>query len=174
MAVKTMFSELGYTVEETQLGWTRLSEEPAEVNYSQIRRSLNQIGFELMEDRQARLVEQIKTIVINRIHHEGLENYNGRITEEIGQKIHKDYEYLSRIFSEKEGITIERFIILQKIEKAKELMVYDELSLSQIALTLDYSSVSHISRQFKEVTGITPSYFKKQNRHRRSIDNINK
>ena len=172
MAVKNLFTEMNYTVEDTQLGWVKVSEDIPRDQYPEISRKLENIGFELMEDYQAQLVEKIKTIIINRIHHAGLEFFEDKLSNEIAEKTRKDYHYLSRLFSAKEGITIERYIILQKIEKAKELLVYDRETLSEIAYKLGYSSVSHISKQFREVTGMTPSNFKNQSGRRNTIDRV--
>ncbi|MFO8087922.1 MAG: AraC family transcriptional regulator [Bacteroidales bacterium] len=164
---------MNYTVEDTQLGWVRVAEQVEKNKLPEIRKQLNHIGFELMEDDQAKLIEQIKNIIIERIHHYGLEFFEGKISNEIARKMNKDYHYLSRLFSSKEGITIEKYIILQKIEKAKELLIYNRQTISEIAYTLGYSSVSHISRQFREVTGMTPSEFRSQTGPpRHPIDNI--
>ncbi len=172
MAVNNLFDDLGYTVEDTQLGWIRIKEDIPEQAHPVIRERLAKIGFELMEDEQAKLIEQVKNIIINKIHH-SKEAPEGRLSEEIAETLRRDYHSLSRLFSAKEGITIERYIILQKTEKVKELLFYGSLSLSEIAFRLGYSSVAHISRQFKEVTGMTPSQFKKQqSTERRPIDNL--
>lgn len=122
--------------------------------------SLSTLGFELLDDKRKRLIEQIKTLIIQLIHHD-TELPNKKYSTLIQQKLHHDYSYLSSLFSEVEGITIEQFIIHQKIEKVKELLVYDELTLNEIAFQLQYSSVAHLSAQFKKVTGLTPSQFKK-------------
>ncbi|MCF8219003.1 MAG: AraC family transcriptional regulator [Bacteroidales bacterium] len=173
MAVRDLFSGMNYTVEDTQLGWVRVTEDIPQDKFPEIRQKLEDIGFELMEDYQAQLVEKVKTIIVNRIHHAGLENYENKLSSEIAEKTRKDYHYLSRLFSSKEGITIEKYIILQKIEKAKELLVYNQETLSEIAYKLGYSSVSHISKQFREVTGMTPSGFKNQSGpDRKTIDQI--
>lgn len=174
MAVEKLFKDMNYTVEETQLGWIRVSEDVSKDKIPKIKSKLNNIGFELMMDEQAKLVEQVKNIIIARIHQHGLEFFEDRISDEISSKTRKDYHYLSRLFSEKEGITIEKYIILQKIEKAKELLVYNQKTISEIAYILGYSSVSHISNQFKEVTGMTPSHFRKNNEiPRKPLDSIN-
>jgi AraC-like DNA-binding protein len=129
-------------------------------------------GFEIIDDKKGAIIEKIKNVIIDQIHH-----INDRVKVNysilISEKLSKDYSYLSNLFSEMEGITIEQFIILQKIEKVKELLVYDELSLSQIADELDYSSVAHLSAQFKKVTGLTPSYFKTIKDNKRiSLDKV--
>lgn len=173
MAVENLFVSEGYHVEDTQLGWVKVSEQVSQQELHALRNKLRDIGFELMEDQQAMLIEQIKNVVIERVHHKGLEFYERKLSEEIAQKTRRDYHYLSRLFSSKEGITIERYIILQKIEKAKELLIYDQHSISEIAFLLGYSSASHISRQFREVTGLSPSEFRKQReQNRNSLDQI--
>ncbi|MFW6019480.1 MAG: helix-turn-helix domain-containing protein [Bacteroidales bacterium] len=172
MAVRDLFTQMNYTVEDTQLGWVKVAEDIPQNQFPEIRRKLENIGFELMEDYQAQLIEKVKTIIVQRIHHSDLEFYEGKLSNEIAEKTRKDYHYLSRLFSAKEGITIEKYIILQKIEKAKELLVYDQETLSEIAYKLGYSSVSHISKQFREVTGMTPSEFKKQGPSRNAIDRL--
>ena len=136
--------------------------------------ALKEVGFELIDDRKSKLIEQIKTFVIDTIHYKDeqpMKNYSALLS----QHLHHDYSYLSNLFSQVEGITIEQYIINQKIEKVKELLMYDELSLSQIAFQLDYSSTSHLSAQFKKLTGFTPSQFKQMGRQsRKSLDDVGK
>jgi AraC-like DNA-binding protein len=125
-----------------------------------LRDELLKFGFELLEDKKSILIEKIKNIVIEMIHYSEeppLLNFSSFISE----KLNYDYRYLSSLFSEVKGITIEHFIISHKIERAKELLIYNELSLTEIAEKLHYSSVAHLSNQFKKVTGLTPSFFKK-------------
>jgi AraC-like DNA-binding protein len=131
-------------------------------------------GFELIDDRKSRISEQIKTTVINMVHYPK-EETRLKHSEYIAQQLHYDYPYLSRLFSEVEGVTIEQYLISQRIEKVKELLVYDELSLSEIADRLGYSSVAHLSAQFKKITGLTPSFYKNSDsRSRQELDNIGK
>ena len=129
-------------------------------------------GFELIDDKKGRLIEQIKNSVIEQIHYTA-ERPKMNFSDLLAKKLNKDYSTLSNLFSEVEGVTIEQYIILQKIEKVKELLIYDELSLSEIADKLNYSSVSYLSSQFKKVTGFTPSHFKtiKVNK-RNSLDKV--
>ena len=135
---------------------------------------LSEEGFELIDDKNSKIVEQIKTLIIGEIHYAaGLKkesmNYSDFLTQQTGH----DYSYLSKLFSGIEGITIEKYIIAQKIEKAKELLVYDELNLNEIAWKLEYSSSQHLSNQFKQYTGMTPTEFKKgHTRERKHIDHI--
>jgi len=132
--------------------------------------NLQQLGFELLDDKRKKIIEQIKTLIIQNVHYnkeQSAKNYSVFISE----NLHYDYSYLSKLFSETEGITIEQFIINQKIEKVKELLVYDEKSLSEIAYETGYSSVAHLSAQFKKVTGQTPSAFKQSGiHHRKTLD----
>lgn len=136
--------------------------------------ALKAVGFELIDDRRSKLIEQIKTFVIDTVHYKD-EQPKKNYSELLSQHLHHDYSYLSNLFSEVEGITIEQYIINQKIEKVKELLMYDEQSLSQIALQLGYSSTAHLSTQFKKLTGFTPSHFKQMGRQsRKSLDDVGK
>jgi len=129
-------------------------------------------GFELLEDKKSKLIAQIKSIVINQIHHtEDVLNIN--FSTYISDKLKQDYSSLSRLFSSVEGITIERYILKQKIERVKEFIFYKELTLSEIAFKMGYSSVAHLSSQFKKETGMSPSEFKKLNKpNRKSLDSL--
>ncbi len=137
-------------------------------------RSLRELGFELIDDRKSRIIEKIKNVVINLVHYDG-EQSRQKHSELIAKELHYDYPYLSKLFSDVEGITIEQYIINQKIEKIKEYLVYDELTLSQIADRMGYSSVAHLSAQFKKVTGLPPSHFKNIGLHQRKpLDSVGK
>ncbi len=170
--VKSEFEKAGFEPLYISLGEVELKQELDKKELEVINAKLIAHGFELIDDKKSRLIEKIKNVLINQIHYSGIKpkiNYSHLITDEL----HKDYSYLSNLFSEIEGITIEQYIILQKIEKVKELLVYDELNLSQIADKLGYSSVSHLSRQFKKITGLTPSHFKIiKDQKRISLDNV--
>lgn len=136
--------------------------------------ALKAVGFELIDDKRSKLIEQIKTFVIDAIHYKD-ELPQKNFSELISKHLHHDYSYLSNLFSEVEGITIEQYIINQRIEKVKELLVYGELSLSQIAFQLGYSSTAHLSNQFKKLTGLTPSQFKQMGiQGRKSLDDVGK
>ena len=138
----------------------------------QLQNNMSALGFELLDDSKTRLIEKIKNILIQYIRDSQEENREN-FSDIISKALHKDYSYLSGLFSEVEGITIEKYIINQKIEKAKELLAYDQMSLGEIAFELGYSSVAHLSAQFKKVTGLTPSYFKKIGAlHRKSLDQV--
>lgn len=137
-----------------------------------LKTALLKSGLELMDDKKSVLIEKVKNVIIEMIHYSDevpKVNYSDYISEKLGQ----DYTHISKIFSEAKGITIEHFIISHKIERAKELLLYDELSLTQISYILNYSSVSHLSQQFKKVTGLTPRFFKQMGEHKRiSLENI--
>ena len=117
------------------------------------------LGFEIIDDKKSRVIEQIKNVIIDLVHHQDNETKNN-LSDVLSKELHHDYNYLSNLFSEVEGTTIEKYFIAQKIEKVKELLVYDELSLSEIAFRLNYSSAAYLSNKFKKVTGLTPSHFK--------------
>ena len=135
-------------------------------------KALLRSGLELMEDKKSILIEKIKNCVIELIHYnEDLPRIN--FSEYLAEKLHYDYKYLSSLFSEVKGTTIEHFIIAHKIERVKELLMYDELSLTEISYKLNYSSVAHLSMQFKKVTGLTPTFFKKmKNIRRNALDTL--
>ncbi len=134
--------------------------------------NLAALGFELLDDSKQQLIEKIKNIIIKQVH-QGEEDSHRNYSDILSKTLHKDYSYLSSLFSEVEGITIEKYIINQKIEKIKELIIYNELNLSEIAFTLGYSSVAHLSNQFKKVTGLTPSHFRQVGRNKRKpLDKI--
>ncbi|HFB64883.1 MAG TPA: AraC family transcriptional regulator [Aeromonadales bacterium] len=128
----------------------------------EFKQQLESLGFELINDKKSRYIEQTKTCILEYIRQLSDFHVNGKIklSTFLSNKIHREYSYLSHLFSAVEGVTIEQYTIAQKIEKVKELLVYDELSLTEIAHRLDYSSVAHLSRQFKKITGLTPSQFK--------------
>lgn len=160
MVVQNELEKLGLTVKNIKLGEVTLDKELAENVKTNLVQALTVLGFELIDDKKSRIIEKIKNIIIDLVHHQdGEKKYN--LSDVLNSKIHHDYNYLSNLFSEIEGTTIEKYFIAQKIEKVKELLVYDELSLSEIAFRLNYSSVAYLSNQFKKVTGLTPSYFKR-------------
>ena len=138
----------------------------------QIRNALLKSGLELMDDKRAMLIEQIKKVIIEMVHYtDDLPKVN--FSDFLSEKLNYDYTYLANLFSEVEGTTIERFIISHKIERVKELIIYDELNLTEIAWNMHYSSVAHLSNQFKKITGLTPSHFKNlKNKRRIPIEEI--
>ncbi|MES1222922.1 MAG: AraC family transcriptional regulator [Bacteroidota bacterium] len=132
---------------------------------------LKQLGFELLDDNLKKLIDKVKSIVIQHIHYKEDEKFI--FSEVLAKELNKDYSVISKLFSETEGITIEQYVILQKIEKVKELLAYNEMNLNEISFKLGYSSVAHLSAQFKKVTGLTPTQFKAQGIHlRKSLDDV--
>jgi len=142
--------ELGEVILEKELGIEQKAN---------LEKTLVELGFELIDDKKNRLIENIKKIIIELVQKQN-SDLKTNLSDYLSNKLHHDYNYISNLFSEVEGTTIEKYFIAQKIEKVKELLVYDELSLSEIAYKLNYSSVAHLSNQFKKVTGLTPTYFK--------------
>ncbi len=159
MAVKNELDKLDIVVNDIKLGEVILEKEPIPEEKDKLSKALISLGFELINDKKSRIIEQIKNIIIDLVHHQD-NDIKVNLSDVLSKKLHHDYNYISNLFSEVEGITIEKYFIAQKIEKVKELLVYDELSLSEIAFRLNYSSVAYLSTQFKKVTGLTPSHFK--------------
>lgn len=173
MAIRHQLDILGLSYKNVQLGEVELVNEPSVKQVNDLRQSLVNSGFELLDDRNARLVEKIKNTILSLIQGYSDAEVNKKLSVVLEEKFSKDYRYLTTLFSSIESITIEKYAILQRIEKAKELLVYDEMSLSEIADKLGYSSVQHLSQQFKKITGLTPSDFKhlKENK-RKPLDKI--
>lgn len=176
MAVQNELVRLDLHPIDVRMGVVKLKEE--ELNEKQLdtlNKHLNELGFELLDNSKSKLIEQIKNLIIEKIHHSEAPAEKFNWSKLISDKVFHEYNYLSTLFSSVEGITIEQFIIRQKIERVKELLFYDELSLSEIADQLSYSSIAHLSAQFKKITGQTPSQFKKSrpmDKHRKSIDSL--
>ena len=160
MAVENILNHLSITPLDVRLGEVVLKEDINKEQTDVVRKELTKLGIELLDNNQQQLIEQIKAIVIRQIHYTDQQNPN--ISDLLIAELHRDYSYLSKLFSTTEGITIEHFVILQKIERVKELLTYDQQTLSEIADELSYSSVAHLSAQFKKVTGLTPTQFKQQ------------
>lgn len=171
-AVQNEFEKIGVHPVAVELGEVETSEKITTQQLSELKKSLKHIGFELIDDKKSRLIEQIKTEIIRLVHHsEEIENTN--LSNILSDKLHYEYNYLSNLFSEVEGTTIEKYFISQRIEKVKELLVYDELSLSEIANQLGYSSTAYLSSQFKKITGLTPTFYKSLKEiKRRNIDEL--
>ena len=173
MAVESILQKLDIPYIEVRLGEATLSVPTEKIDRAQLKKELEAIGFELIENQQLRYVEQIKNIVLQFIRSPEIQQSQYTFSHYLSEQTGRDYQYLSKIFSEKEGITIERYIILQKIEYVKELLIYEEFNLSEIAMKLNYSSIAHLSNQFKQITGFAPTQFKKlQDKNRRPLDNI--
>jgi AraC-like DNA-binding protein len=165
-AVKSELEKLGISPLNVQLGEVELKENMSAEELSLFKNRLDEEGFELIDNSKSKLIEKVKLLVIQLVHHsEGQMQLN--YSEYLASKLNREYNYLSHLFSEVEGTTIEKYIINQKIERVKELLVYNELTLSEIADSLGYSSVAHLSGQFRKVTGLTPSYFKKLKENKR-------
>ncbi len=173
LVVESELKKLNLHPVAIELGEVMLPEnELTDEKKEQLKKALEGVGFELMDDKRSRTIEKIKSVIINAIHHAD-EPTHQKYSQLITDALHYDYPYLSRLFNEVEGITIEQYIIQQKIEKVKEFLIYDELSLSQIAFNMGYSSTAHLSAQFKKVTGLTPSQFKAvQNKARKPLDGV--
>jgi AraC family transcriptional regulator len=147
--------------------------EPSLQQMESIRKELIVEGFELLDDQRSRLINQIRNEIIQLVHYGELDDMKLNLSAYLSQRLNKDYHYLSNIFSSVEGTTIEQFFIQQKIEKVKEWLVYNEYTLNEMAFKLGYSSVAHLSSQFKKITGLTPSGFKKLKApHRKPLDKI--
>ncbi len=161
----------GFSIEKIELGELQLTEPIEDKEYKRLVSLIRENGFDIINDESSQTVERIKHLIIDQVRSgEPLED---NLSDYLTQHIPKDYQQLSRLFSAVEGKSIERYFILQKIERAKELIVYGEKTLSQIALELDYSSQQHFSRQFKKETGLSPSHFKNVKKNKRiSIDRI--
>ena len=160
MIVKQQLEGVGLKVNEISLGKIDVDPVPDAEQLQDIAASLQALGFELIDKEKDQLVEQIKNQVIELVHYSDLNGLTRSLTQIIAEKLNKDYAYLSRQFSDSEGLTIEKYIIQQKIEKVKELLEYGELNLNEIAYQMGYSSSAHLSTQFKSVIGITPSRYK--------------
>jgi len=167
MVVKSEFEKFGLHPFSVELGEVQILEELDEQMKMHLNQALHVFGFDMINDKKAQLIEKIKNAIVELVYYFEVQ-LKINLSNHIADKLHHNYHYLSNLFSEVEGITIEQYFISQKIERIKELLVYDELSLSEISLRLNYSSVSHLSKQFKKVTGLTPSHFKQLKVHKRN------
>ncbi len=172
MLVKDELIKFGVHPKTVELGEVEIEEQLTGQKKIELNNLLQSFGFELIDDKKSRLIEKIKTIIVELVHY-SKDQLTTNFSQHLSEKLHHDYHYLSSLFSEVEGVTIEKYFIAQKIEKVKELLKYDELSLSEIADRLGYSSLAYLSNQFKKQTGLTPTFYKslKQNK-RTSLDNI--
>ena len=172
MAVKEELRKLGLHFIVVDLGEVEIMENISAEQREQMRIALLTSGFELMDDKKAILIEKIKTIVIEMVHYSD-EIIKMNFSDYLSEKLNHNYTYLANLFSEVQGMTIEHFIIAHKIERIKELIIYDELNITEISWKMNYSSVAHLSNQFKKVTGLTPSHFKQlKDKRRSSIEEI--
>ena len=172
MVVKNELEKLGFQTLNISLGEVELKNDLTETEKTDLDNHLKTFGFELIDDKKSRLIGQIKSLIIELVHQQN-SDLKTNLSDFLISRLHHDYTYLSNLFSEVEGTTIEKYFIAQKIEKVKELLVYDELSLSEIAYKMNYSSVGYLSNQFKKVTGLTPTHFKniKENK-RKPLDEV--
>lgn len=167
MLVKAELERMHLAYRSVELGEAELVEPISSQQYEALKSILSKAGLELMDDKKAMLVEKIKRIIIEMVHYsDELPEVN--FSDYLSEKLNHNYTYLSNLFSEVKSTTIEHYIITHKIEKVKELIIYDELNLTEIAFKMHYSSVAHLSNQFKKITGLTPSFFKSLKYKRRS------
>ena len=172
MAVKSQLESLGLQPESVELGIAILPEKVTDKVYQTVKDALEHLGFELIDDKKSQMTELIKNAIIELVHyHDNKLKVN--LSDYLASRFHRDYSTLSKFFSEATNTTIEKYLIAQKIERVKELLVYGELSLNEIADKLNYSSTAYLSSQFKNVTGLTPSHFKKMKENKRkSLDEV--
>lgn len=172
MVVKDQLIKFGLNPKNVDLGEVEIEEEVTDQQKNKLNTILQSFGFELIDDKKSRLIEKIKNIIVELVHYSE-DRPATNFSEYISKELHHDYHHMSNLFSEVEGTTIEKYFIAQRIEKVKELLKYDELSLSQIADKLGYSSVAYLSNQFKKQTGLTPSFYKSQKQNnRRNIEEL--
>lgn len=172
MAVKSELDKLGLHAISITLGEVELETKCTENQKRDLLKSLRSLGFDLIDDKKNITIERIKTVLIDLVYNKN-NVLNSNLSDYLANDLAQDYSALSNLFSEIEGITIERYFIAQKIERVKELLTYDELTLSEIAIQLQYSNVAHLSNQFKKTTGFTPTYFKQLKvKTRKQIDDL--
>jgi len=172
IVVKSELEKLGLHHIRVELGETEIMEEISPAMMKNLDIALKKSGLELMDDKKSILVEKIKAIIIELVHYSD-DQIKMNLSDLLSEKLHHNYSYLSNLFSEVKGTTIEHFYLTHKIEKVKELLVYDELNLTEIAYKMHYSSVAHLSNQFKKMTGLTPSHFKNlKHKRRKTLANL--
>lgn len=172
MVVKSELEKLGLETVSVELGEVELKNEITESEKAKLLYNLHSLGFDLLDDKKSKAIEKIKTLIIDLVHHKNNE-LKINLSDYLSQNLNQDYNSLSNLFSEIESTTIEKYFISQKIEKVKELLIYNELSLSEIADMLNYSNVAHLSNQFKKITGFSPTSFKQlKDKKRIQIENL--
>ncbi|PLK43974.1 MULTISPECIES: AraC family transcriptional regulator [Bacteroidota] len=159
LVVQNELDKLGIAANNIKLGEITLEKDLTTAEREALENVLDPLGFQVIDDKKSRMIEKIKNVIIDLVHHQD-NDAKTNLSDVLSDALHHDYNYLSNLFSDIEGTTIEKYFIAQKVEKIKELLVYDELSLSEIADRMNYSSVAYLSNQFKKVTGLTPSHFK--------------
>ncbi len=173
MAVKEAFTKLGLHFIVVELGEVEVMENITAGQREELQKNLLVSGLELIDDRRSVLIERIKNVIIHMVHHSDEEEININFSHYLSGKLKHDYTYLANLFSEVQGTTIEQFIIAHKIERIKELIIYGELNMTEIAWKMRYSSVAHLSNQFKKVTGLSPTHFKQmKNKRRNPIEEV--
>ena len=172
MMVKEELNKLGLHYVIVELGTVEILEDITQEQHGLLKINLQKSGLELLDDKKSILIEKIKAVIIEMIHYaDELPKVN--YSDYISEKLHYDYTYLANVFSEVRGITIQQFIIIHKIEKVKELLLYDELNLTEISYKLHYSSVAHLSNQFKKVTGLSPSFYRQlKQKRKQNLENM--
>jgi YesN/AraC family two-component response regulator len=160
MVLKAELEKMGLHYKTVELGEAEIEEEISQAQWNELNTALKKSGFELLEDKNSILIERIKNVIVELVHYSE-EPLEINVSTYLSQKLNHNYNYLATLFSEAHGITLEHFLISHKIERVKELLVYGELSITEIAWKMGYSSVAHLSNQFKKMTGLTPSFFKK-------------
>ena len=172
IVVKAELEKLHLRYMDVKIGEVNLFEDILPEQLKQLDMALRKSGLQLMDDKRKILVEKIKNLIIELVHYTE-EQIKVNLSDHLSEKLNYDYTYLANLFSEVKGMTIEKFYLLHKIEKVKELIVYDELNLTEIAEKMHYSSVAHLSSQFKKITGLTPSHFKKlKNKRRQTLEDV--
>jgi AraC family transcriptional regulator len=173
LMVRQEIEKLGLLSTNISLGKVDLVHTPSPEQLCQLENSLLSLGFELIDKQLDKLIEQVKSKVIEKVHHSVLQHLHESLIQQVARELHKDPAYLSRLFSEAEGMTIEKYVIQQKLEKVKELLEYGELNLNEIAFQMGYSSSAHLSTQFKLHTGQSPSHYKASASHdRKPLDQV--
>jgi AraC-like DNA-binding protein len=172
MVVKAELEKLGLQYAYVRIGEANIIGDVNQEQLNRLKKNLNKSGLLLMDNKKSVLVEKIKSAIIELVHYTE-DQIKVNLSDFLSEKLNYDYTYLANLFSEVKGITIEKFYLTHKIEKVKELIVYDELNLTEIAYKLHYSSVAHLSNQFKKYTGLTPSHFKKlKNKRRQTLEDV--
>ncbi|CAM2805633.1 transcriptional regulator, AraC family [Flavobacterium frigoris] len=172
MAVSAELEKMELSIIAMQLGEVEIATDLDESQMQLLSKNLSLLGFELLDDKENKTVERIKNLIIDLVHYKK-EQLKSNLSNYLATDLRQDYSILSKLFSEKEGATIEHYFIAQKIERAKELLIYNEMTLSEIAFQLNYSNVAHLSNQFKKTTGFTPTHFKQlKDKMRKQIDGL--
>lgn len=173
MVIKDILRQLGYHFILVDLGEVEVMEELSSEQLKELKIVLHEVGFELMDDKKAILIERIKVVIVEHVHY-GEDSPPIKFSDYLSQKLNHDYTYMANLFSDVQGTTIEQYIIGHKTERIKELIIYGELNITEIAYKMNYSSVAHLSSQFKKVTGLSPSHFKGlKDKRRNPLEEIN-